>query len=84
MSLSSTLGFSPRPPVSVYGTGFLSRSLSRFSWKSDYDNFPIDRSRSVLSGSMYQYFNPDIYSTPFNVLFRQYAYLSLLRLYIAT
>ena len=33
---SSTLGFSPRLPVSVYGTGFYNLKLSRFSWKSDY------------------------------------------------
>ena len=46
---SSTLGFSPRLPVSVYGTGFYNLKLSGFSWKSDYLNYPIPRRFRVLS-----------------------------------
>ena len=46
---SSTLGFSPRLPVSVYGTGFYNLKLSGFSWKSDYLNYPLPRRFMVLS-----------------------------------
>ena len=46
---SSTLGFSPRLPVSVYGTGFYNLKLSGFSWKSDYLNYPRPRRFKVLS-----------------------------------
>ena len=46
---SSALGFSPRPPVSVYGTGALCLKLRSFSWKSDYTNYPLSRSLEVLS-----------------------------------
>jgi hypothetical protein len=46
---SSTLGFSPRLPVSVYGTGFYNLKLSGFSWKSDYLNYPLTRRLKVLS-----------------------------------
>ena len=46
---SSTLGFSPRLPVSVYGTGFYNLKLSRFSWKSDYLDYPRPRRFAVLS-----------------------------------
>ena len=46
---SSTLGFSPRPPVSVCGTGFLYLMLSGFSWKSDYLHYQRCRSFAVLS-----------------------------------
>ena len=45
---SSTLGFSPRLPVSVYGTGFLYLKLSGFSWKSDYLLYQRHRSFAVL------------------------------------
>ena len=33
MNHSSALGFSPRPPVSVYGTGCICLKLIGFSWK---------------------------------------------------
>ena len=46
---SSTLGFSPRLPVSVYGTGFYNLKLSGFSWKSDYLLYPRPRRFAVLS-----------------------------------
>ena len=47
---SSTLGFSPRLPVSVYGTGFLYLKLSGFSWKSDYLLYQRPRRFAVLLG----------------------------------
>ena len=41
---SSTLGFSPQPPVSVYGTGNIYViSISRFSWKPDYSHYPLGK-----------------------------------------
>jgi hypothetical protein len=49
MNHSSTLGFSPRLPVSVYGTGFDNLKLSRFSWKSDYHHYHATRRLCVLS-----------------------------------
>ena len=44
---SSALGFSPHPPVSVYGTVPCYLKLRRFSWKHGISSFPIQR--SVLS-----------------------------------
>jgi hypothetical protein len=42
MNLSSTLGFSPQPPVSVYGTGNLYFiTLRGFSWKPVYGHYPL-------------------------------------------
>ena len=81
MDHSSTLGFSPRPPVSVCGTGVLYViTISGFSWKQDYGRYPLGRNRAVLSGSTSRADlpTPNI-STPFNALFRQCAGLSLLR-----
>ena len=84
MNHSSTFGFSPRLPVSVYGTGHYNLKLSGFSWELVYDNYPLSRRIKVLSGST---FSTDLpiknISTPFNVLFRQYACLSLLCHHIA-
>ena len=80
MNHSSTLGFSPRLPVSVYGTGSHNLKLSGFSWKSDYSDYPFIRRLRVLSGSTFCTDLPiQNISTPLNVLFRQYAHLSLLR-----
>lgn len=50
MTHSSTLGFSPRLPVSVYGTGFYNLKLSGFSWKSAYLLYQRHRSFAVLLG----------------------------------
>ena len=50
MDHSSTFGYSPRLPVSVYGTGGRYLMLRSFSWKSAYTYYPIVRKRSVLSG----------------------------------
>ena len=47
---SSTLGFSPRLPVSVYGTGFYNLKLSGFSWKSVYLLYLLARRLAVLLG----------------------------------
>jgi hypothetical protein len=47
---SSTFGYSPRPPVSVSGTGGNYLKLRGFSWKSDYSHYPIVRRLTVLSG----------------------------------
>ena len=47
---SSTLGFSPRLPVSVYGTGFYNLKLSGFSWKSAYLLYQRLRRFAVLLG----------------------------------
>ena len=81
---SSTFGFSPWLPVSVCGTGHYNLKLSGFSWEPDYDNYPFSRRIKVLLGST---FSTDLpiknISTPFNVLFRQYACLSLLCHHIA-
>ena len=41
---SSALGFSPHPPVSVYGTVPCCLKLRRFSWKHGINHFPIQRS----------------------------------------
>ena len=49
MTHSSTFGYSPRPPVSVYGTGCHHLMLSGFSWKSASPRCRIGRSLCVLS-----------------------------------
>ena len=66
--------------MSVYGTGYKYLKLRGFSWKHAYDRYPLVRRLTVLSGSTSRTDLPiqDI-STPFNVLFRQYADLSHLR-----
>ena len=46
---SSTSGFSPFPPVSVYGTGSDRLDRRSFSWESDYRHYQIARRLSVLS-----------------------------------
>lgn len=81
---SSTFGYSPRLPVSVCGTGRYYLMLRSFSRKLVYRNYPLVRKLRVLSGSTSITDLPVInLSTPFNVLFRQYAYVSLLRLSFA-
>lgn len=47
---SSTLGFSPQPPVSVCGTGSACLKLSGFSRKPDYPRYRRPRGFAVLSG----------------------------------
>ena len=49
MTHSSTFGYSPRPPVSVYGTGCHHLKLSGFSWKLASPRCHISRSLCVLS-----------------------------------
>ena len=81
---SSTLGYSPRLPVSVYGTDCIYLLLSGFSWKYAWGNYQITRRLTVLS-----YFSScadlPTQSTPkyFNDLFRQIASLTRLRHHIA-
>ena len=47
---SSTYGYSPRLPVSVYGTDSKHLKLRGFSWKSAYNHYPLVRRLTVLSG----------------------------------
>ena len=47
---SSALGYSPRPPVSVYGTGGTGLELRRFSREHDYRRCQLARGLAVLSG----------------------------------
>ena len=72
---SSTSGYSPRPPVSVYGTGPRALDAPGFSCRHDYLRCPLRRSFAVLSD-----FSPP---TSFNRLFRQTAAVSLPGLQIA-
>ena len=80
---SSTLGYSPRPPVLVCGTGCINISLA------DFLGSLIRIIIQLSEDSWYCHLSKrkqDLLclpnSTDFNVLFRQYADLSLLRLYI--
>lgn len=78
---SSTLGFSPRRPVSVYGTGFDFLKFRGFSWKFDYRHYLCSRSLRVLSPSTGLADLPTKpISTGFNLVFRHQACVSLLRL----
>ena len=84
VNLSSALVSSTRPRVSVSGTGGIQIIASEFSWEYGYHLYPIARGRSVLSGSTGCVDLPALpLSTPFNLLFRQQAGVSLLRLHVA-
>ena len=79
MNLSSTLGFSPRLPVSVYGTGSCYLSLEVFLEALRY-------TISLSEDSEYYRISPNLRDLPagpigrcFNELFRQLAVLSSLR-----
>ena len=50
MNLSSTFGYSPRPPVSVCGTGARHLQLSGFSREPAPRDSPLGRGLAVLSG----------------------------------
>lgn len=82
---SSTLGFSPRPPVSVCGTGGCTfRRLAGFLGSLIRDAIPLAEAAGyyqVSAGLAYLTTKP--IPTPFNALFRQCAVLSLLRHRIA-
>ena len=83
---SSTLGFSPRPPVSVCGTGgYICKRLAGFlgSLIRDIISAPEGLEYYQLSASP-AYFTTGPIPTAFNALFRQCAVLSLLRHRIAT
>ena len=78
MNHSSTLGYSPYLPVSVYGTGTTNK-LRRFSWQPDYPDYLFARRLRVLSEFS---FNGRIYlpaSLPPSTYIRLYAQVSLLR-----
>ena len=47
MTHSSALGYSPRLPVSVYGTGCIYLKLRGFSWKSAWSHYYITPKGSV-------------------------------------
>ena len=82
---SSTLGFSPRPPVSVCGTGgSIFKRLAGFlgSLIRDIISAPEGLEYYQLSASP-AYFTTGLLPTAFNALFRQCAVLSLLRHRIA-
>ncbi len=64
--------------------GWPGHIFSGFSWEPAYTHYPIARGLSVLSGSTGQVDLPACpLSTPFNLLFRQEATLSLLRLHFS-
>ena len=44
---SSALGYSPRLPVSVYGTGSVYLKLSGFSWKHTWGHYQVSASRPL-------------------------------------
>ena len=80
MNHSSASVFSTRLPVSVCGTSSNYLMLRSFSGKYDYSHYPLVRRLTVLSGSTQSADLPAVrISTPFNVLFRQYADLSQFR-----
>ena len=82
---SSTLGFSPRPPVSVCGTGgHAFKRLAGFLGSLLRDAIPAAGALGYyrLSASR-AYFTTQPLPTAFNALFRQCAVLSLLRHRIA-
>src|SRR5690606_30728078 len=81
---SSTLGFSPRLPVSVYGTGTTTICLADFLGSlitSSIRSAEASRYYRALASSAD--LPTDNIPSPFNDLFRQVAELSLLRLHIA-
>ena len=66
---SSTFGFSPRPPVSVSGTGSCSLALEVFLGSMVTRGYPLRRGFAVLSGSPQRGDLPPLSSaTPFNAL----------------
>jgi hypothetical protein len=77
---SSTLEFSSRLPVSVYGTGLYYLKLRGFSWKQDYSHIHAAEALWYFPHSAFETDLPiSNIPTVLNVLFRQYADLSLLR-----
>jgi hypothetical protein len=51
MNHSSTLGFSPQLPVSVYGTSHCKIHLRSFSWKYDYQHYLFSKPPSTIKFS---------------------------------
>ena len=83
---SSTLGFSPRPPVSVCGTGgYNFKRLAGFLGSRIRDTISAAEALEYYQLSARRgYLTPHPLPTAFNALFRQCAVLSLLRHRIAT
>ena len=80
MNHSSTLGFSPRLPVSVYGTGTIIISLEVFLGSLIRVTIRLSEDSRYYHASAHLADLPTKrIPTHFNVLFRQHADLSLLR-----
>ena len=81
---SSTLGFSPRLPVSVYGTGTITICLADFLGSLIRSAIrSAEASRYYRASASLADLPAKNLPKPFNDLFRQVAELSLLRLHIA-
>ena len=82
---SSTLGFSPRPPVSVCGTGgYVFKRLAGFLGSRIRDTISAAEALEYYQlSARWGYLTPLPIPTAFNALFRQCAILSLLRHRIA-
>lgn len=81
---SSTLGFSPRPPVSVCGTGGKPfKRLAGFLGSLIRDDLLGRAAEYFRVSARSAYFTTVLLPTPLNALFRQRAVLSLLRHRIA-
>jgi len=77
---SSALGYSPRLPVSVYGTGCVTLKFRGFSRKFAHGHYHSSLKTHVLSGFSSSTDLPVLSAPlPFNQLFRQLANLTLLR-----
>jgi hypothetical protein len=80
MTHSSTLGFSPRLPVSVYGTGTMTICLEGFLGSLITLTIPLAEAAGYFQVSAFSTDLPvENLPTPLNALFRQCAKLSLLR-----
>ncbi len=85
VNLSSASVYSTRPPVSVCGTGFPRLWLSGFSRQQASADYRIAPGGAPYfrASPLRTYFTARRKALPFNVLFRQHAPLTLLRLRIA-
>ena len=76
---SSTCGYSPRPPVSVSGTGTACLKLSGFSREPPSPRCPVVRRRPVLSRLGTERISPPRIPSRFNPQFRLRAAVPVLR-----
>ena len=79
MTHSSTCGYSPRPPVSVSGTGTACLKLSGFSREPPSPRCPVVRRRPVLSRLGTERISPPRIPSRFNPQFRLRAAVPVLR-----